>query len=220
VPESPRVVYPRDFWAEENTKYVRPHLRMRKVARLVNRLASGREIGLLDVGCGPATLKLLLAPNIRYYGIDIAIQEPAPNLKQSDILQEPISSDAAPFDLIVAEGLFEYLADKQSQKFAEIADLLTPSGRFIVTYVNFDHRRPNYYWPYSNIQSSGRFRAALAEQFVIERQIPTAHNWNHSEPGRWYVRGSNMYVNVRFPYFTGWLGVEYLYVCRPRIRGN
>jgi SAM-dependent methyltransferase len=220
VPESPRVVYPRDFWAEENTKYVRPHLRMRKVARLVNRLAAGREVGLLDVGCGPATLELLLAPNIRYYGIDIAIQEPAPNLKQRDILQEPISSDAAPFDLIVAEGLFEYLADKQSQKFAEIADLLTPSGRFIVTYVNFDHRRPNYYWPYSNIQSSGRFRAALAEQFVVERQIPTAHNWNHSEPGRWYVRGSNMYVNVRFPYLTGWLGVEYLYVCRPRIRGN
>jgi cyclopropane fatty-acyl-phospholipid synthase-like methyltransferase len=220
VPESPRVVYSRDFWAEENTKYARPHLRMRKVARLVNRLAAGREVALLDVGCGPATLELLLAPNVRYHGIDIAIQEPAPNLKQSDVLAEPISSDAAPFDLIVAEGLFEYLADKQSQKFAEIADLLTPSGRFIVTYVNFDHRRPNYYWPYSNIQSSGRFRAALAEHFVIERQIPTAHNWNHSEPGRWYVRGSNMYLNIRMPFFSSWLGVEYLYVCRPRIRGN
>ena len=193
---------------------------MQKVARLANRLAAGREAGLLDVGCGPATLERLLHPNIRYYGIDIAIHKPAPNLKQSNILQEPISSIAAPFDLVVAEGLFEYLADQQSRKFAEIADLLTPEGKFIVTYVNFGHRRPNYYWPYSNIQSSEVFRAALADHFVVERQLTTAHNWNHSEPGRWYVRGSNMYVNARIPFFTRWLGVEYLYVCRPRIRGN
>jgi SAM-dependent methyltransferase len=220
MPESPRIVYSRDFWAEENTKYVRPHLRMRKVARLVNRIAAGLEVRLLVVGCGPATLERLLAPKIRYYGIDIAIHEPAPNLKQSDILREPISSDGAPFDLIVAEGLFEYLADQESRKFAEIADLLTPSGKFIVTYVNFDHRRPNYYWPYSNIQSSAEFRAALAEHFLVERQLPTAYNWNHSEPGRWSVRESNMYVNVRIPFFTRWLGVEYLYICRPRIRGN
>ena len=129
MPESPQVVYSWDFWAEENTKYLRPHLRMRKVARLVNHLAAGREVRLLDVGCGPATLERLLAPNIRYYGIDIAIREPAANLKQSDILQEPIASSAAPFDLVVAEGLFEYLADQQSRKFAEIAGLLTLSGQ-------------------------------------------------------------------------------------------
>jgi cyclopropane fatty-acyl-phospholipid synthase-like methyltransferase len=220
MPESPQVVYSRDFWAEENTKYLRPHLRMRKVARLVNHLAAGREVRLLDVGCGPATLERLLAPNIRYYGIDIAIREPAPNLKQSDILQEPISSSAAPFDLIVAEGLFEYLADQQSRKFAEIASLLTLSGKFVASYVNFGHRQPNYYWPYSNIQSPEAFRGGLAAHFVVERQFPTAHNWNHSEPGRWYVRGANMYFNLRIPFFTRRLGVEYLYVCRRRIRGN
>ena len=34
-----------------------------------------------DIGCGPATLKQLLRPNINYYGIDITIlQEPASNL--------------------------------------------------------------------------------------------------------------------------------------------
>ena len=77
-----------------------------------------------------------------------------------------------------------------------------------------------YDWPYSNIQSSEEFRAALAEHFLVERQLPTAYNWNHSEPGRWYVRGSNLYLNIRIPFFTRWLGVEYLYICRPRIRGN
>ena len=78
--KSPGAVYKRDFWADENTKYTRPHHRMLKVARLVNRLAAGKNCRLLDVGCGPATLGLLLDPNMRYYGIDIAIQEPSPNL--------------------------------------------------------------------------------------------------------------------------------------------
>ena len=37
----PGAVYKRDFWADENPKYTRPHHRMLKVARLVNRLAAG-----------------------------------------------------------------------------------------------------------------------------------------------------------------------------------
>jgi SAM-dependent methyltransferase len=212
--EATGAVYQRDFWADENRKYIRPHHRMRKVARVTNRLAGRRDCRLLDVGCGPATLGLLLAPNIQYFGIDIAIQTPSSNLKECDILQEPISSESAPFDLIVAQGLFEYLADSQSRKFAEIADLLAPSGKFVVSYVNFDHRQPDYYWPYSNIQPSAQFRNSLAEHFVVEKQLPTAHNWNHSEPGRWYVQVPNMYINLKVPFLTSWLAVEYLYICR------
>ena len=214
--KSQGTVYKRDFWADENTKYARPHYRMLKVARVVNRLAAGKSCRLLDVGCGPATLGLLLAPNIGYFGIDIAIQEPSPNLKECDILQEPITSEEAPFDLILAQGLFEYLAESHSRKFAEIADLLTPDGKFIVSYVNFDHRRPTYYWPYSSVQSAAQFRNSLAEHFVIERKFPSAHNWNHSEPSRWYVRVPNMYVNRNIPFITKRLGVEYIYICRRR----
>ena len=214
--KSQGTVYKRDFWVDENTKYTRPHHRMLKVARIVDRLANGKECRLLDVGCGPATLQSLLEPNIRYFGIDIAIQEPSPNLKECDVLQEPISFDGRPFDLVVAQGLFEYLADSQSRKFSEIADLLTPDGRFVVSYVNFDHRRPSYYWPYSSVQSPAQFRAALSEQFVIEKQVPTSHNWNHSEPRRWLVRAPSMHVNRNIPLLTSWLGVEYIYVCRRR----
>jgi len=205
-----------DFWSQENLKYTQPHYRMRKVARMVNRLADGKACRLLDVGCGPAALRLLLDPNIAYHGIDIAIQEPSPGLVERDLLSEPIRSDYAPFDLIVAQGFFEYMADAQSQKFAEIADLLAPNGRLVVTYVNFDHRSPYHYSPYSNIQASARFRNSLAEHFVVERHVPTAHNWNHSEPGRWFARGPNMYINVKVPILTSWLAVEYIYVCRPR----
>jgi SAM-dependent methyltransferase len=215
--ESPGAVYKRDFWVDENTKYTRPHHRMLKVARLVNRLAAGKECRLLDVGCGPATLSDLLEPNIHYYGIDIAIQEPAPHLSECDILQEPIGSDDAPFDLIVAQGLFEYLADSRSEKFAEIAELLTPTGTFVVSYVNFDHRRPDHYWPYNSIQPPAQFRESLAEHFVIDKELPTSHNWKHREPGRWLVQAPNMYVNVNVPFLTRRLAVQYLWVCRRRV---
>ena len=47
-------LYKKDFWSEENLKYSRPHYRMKKAARLINRLARGQERMLLDVGCGPA----------------------------------------------------------------------------------------------------------------------------------------------------------------------
>jgi SAM-dependent methyltransferase len=210
-------VFKRDFWSQENLKYSRPHYRMRKMARLVNRLADGKECRLLDVGCGPATLRQLLDPNIDYHGIDIAIQEPSPGLVERDLLREPIASDHAPFDLIVAQGFFEYMADAQSQKFAEIAELLVPDGRLVVTYVNFDHRRPNLYTPYSNIQPSLEFRRDLAEHFAVERQIPTSHNWKHNEPGKWLVRAPNMYIDVNVPMLTSRLAVEYIYVCRPRL---
>ncbi len=213
---SPARVYKRDFWSHENLKYIQPHYRMRKVARVVNRFAGGKACRLLDIGCGPATLRSLLDPNIAYHGIDIAIQQPSPGLVERDLLQEPIRSDHAPFDLIVAQGFFEYMADAQSQKFAEIADLLAPDGWFVVTYVNFDHRRPAHYTPYSNVQGLGEFQRSLTGHFAVERRIPTAHNWNHSEPGQWFVRVPNMYIEVNLPKLTRWLAVEFIYVCRRR----
>ena len=212
----PGAVYKREFWVDENTKYTRPHHRMLKVARLVNGMTAGRNCRLLDVGCGPATLGLLLGPNVQYYGVDIAIQRPAPNLTECDILQEPIRSDKAPFDVIVAQGLFEYLADSHARKFAEIAELLAPDGKFIASYVNFDHRRPNHYWPYSSIQPAAQFRDSLTEHFIIEKQFPTSHNWNHHDPERWCFRVPNMYINLNIPFVTRRLCVQYLFVCRRR----
>ena len=190
------------------------------MARIANRLSGSAPVRLLDVGCGPATLEHLLKPNIAYFGIDIAIHDSAPNLKESDILEEPIGFGDRPFEIVVAQGLFEYLGDKQSQKLLEIADVVSDAGVFIATYVNFDHRSPNLYWPYSNVQSPAEFRASLAEVFVIERQFATAHNWNHTEPTRWFTRVPNTYLNVRVPFLSPRLAVEYVYICRKRDRGG
>ncbi len=206
----------KDFWIQENLKYVKPHFRLEKSARIVNKIAQGRECDLLDVGCGPATLMHLVDRNVHYYGMDIAIHNPAPNLVELDFVDVPIKFDDRHFDIVVAQGVFEYTGNVQSQKFAEIADLLTKDGIFIVSFVNFSHRKREIYGPYNNIQSFADFRQSLTQYFKIDRFFPTSHNWNHSEPGRKFMKAAQMRMNINLPIISPALAVEYFVICSPR----
>ncbi|MDP9222521.1 MAG: class I SAM-dependent methyltransferase [Actinomycetota bacterium] len=206
----------KDFWIQENLKYVKPHFRLEKSARIVNKIAQGRECDLLDVGCGPATLMHLVDRNVHYYGMDIAIHNPAPNLVELDFVDVPIKFDDRHFDIVVAQGVFEYTGNVQSQKFAEIADLLTKDGIFIVSFVNFSHRKREIYGPYNNIQSFADFRQSLTQYFKIDRFFPTSHNWNHSEPGRKFMKAAQMRMNINIPIISPALAVEYFVICSPR----
>jgi SAM-dependent methyltransferase len=206
-------LYKKNFWSKENLKYSRPHYRLEKSARIVNRLARGKRLTLLDVGCGPAALMPLLRSNIQYYGIDIAIHDPAPNLIEADLLNTPIQFDDKRFDIVIAQGFFEYMGTFQAQKFAEISKLLNDDGIFIASYVNFGHRNARLYWPYSNVQPLNDFRHGLTEYFEIKRSVPTSHNWNHSEPGRKFIRTPNMHININVPFISPVLAVEYFFIC-------
>lgn len=208
--------YKRDFWRKENLKFCTPHFRLRKSAAMVNKIAAGRVCDLLDVGCGPGTLATLLRPGITYFGIDIAIPEPAPNLIEADFLETPISFHGRKFDIIVAQGVFEYVGTFQEAKFAEISGLLKTNGRFLASYMNFDHRCRYVYWPYSNVQPLRDFRVSLERYFTIEKYVPTSHNWNHSEPNRPLVQA--LQPSVRLPVVSRYLAVGYFFVCSRRPR--
>jgi len=211
------VPYPgRDFWRKQNLKHTPAHYRLQKSARLITRLAGERECDLLDVGCGPATLMRLLPKNVHYYGIDIAIQSPAQNLIEVDILETPIRFGDRQFDIIVAFGLFEYVGGLQAQKFIEIAQLLKKDGTFIVSYTNFGHRQRNLFWAYSNVQPIDEFKRSLERCFEIRRVFPASHNWNHGQPYRKLVRAANMHVNSNIPYVSPRLAVEYFFICSLR----
>jgi SAM-dependent methyltransferase len=205
--------YKRDFWSKENLKFARIHYRLAKAARIVTRVARGRECTLLDVGCGPAALMQVLPENIHYYGIDIAIQEPAENLLEADFLENPVKFGDKKFDVVLAQGVFEYMGEFQSQKFTEIAQLLNSDGTFIVSYVNFGHRNREVYEPYSNVQSLEDFRASLTRHFTINRYFPTSHNWGHAEPNRRLVKTVNMHINANIPFISPVLAVEYFFIC-------
>jgi SAM-dependent methyltransferase len=205
--------YKRDFWADENLRYVEPHFRLAKAARIVNRIARGRQCELLDVGCGPATLASIVNGNIDYYGIDIAIHNPAPNLLETDFLAEPIAFDGKLFDIIVAQGVFEYVGRFQAQKLVEIKGLLKRNGKFLVSYVNFDHRRSLVYPPYSNVQAFEEFRQSLLREFRIDRYFPTSHRWRHHEPRRRIAKALQMRMNMNIPWVSRLLAVEYFFIC-------
>jgi polysaccharide pyruvyl transferase WcaK-like protein/SAM-dependent methyltransferase len=208
--------YKEDYWREENLKFRRPHHRLEKSARIIGRLSQGRKCELLDVGCGPAALKCLLPPNVNYYGIDIAIREPAPNLMEADILQTPIGFGDKKFDMVSAQGVFEYLGDHQLEKFSEIANILKSDGKFLVSYWNFGHRRPLVYDSFSHVQPLAGFRRTLEQYFSVDRSFPVAHNWEQSSPSRPFVRAINMSVNVHIPVISPRLAVEYFFLCSRR----
>jgi SAM-dependent methyltransferase len=209
-------LYKKDFWSKENLKFSEPWYRIEKSARLITRLAEGRQCSLLDVGCGPAALMRLLPPNVHYYGIDIAIQNPAPNLIESDILKSPISFGDKRFDIIIAQGLFEYLGEFQSQKFAEIAKILNDDGTFIVSYTNFRHRKSVVYHAFSNVVSMDKFRNDLVRYFDIRRCFPFSHNWKYGQPSRKLVKAVNMHVSANIPLISTALAIEYFFICSPR----
>jgi SAM-dependent methyltransferase len=207
-----RVLYKKDFWRAENLNYSRPHRRMMKVARVVNSLAQGKERTLLDVGCGPATLASLLQPNVHYHGVDIAIQEPAPNLLEADLLETAIGFDDRKFDIVVAQGFFEYVGKFQSQKLAEIAGILADGGTFITSYVNFGHRDRYIYKPYSNVQPFAQFRANVAEHFTLQRVLPTSYNWHHHESPRKIVQALGLNTDLNIPIVGGAFAVQYILI--------
>lgn len=206
----------RDFWIKENTKHVPAHYRLQKCGRIVSRLAGGRPCDLLDVGCGPATLRSVLPENVHYFGIDIAIHDPAPNLMESDILEAPISFGEKKFDVVVAQGLFEYVGTHQSEKFGEIARLLRENGKFVVTYTNFDHRARQIFEAFSNVQPPADFRRDLERYFTIDRAFPASHNWYGGQPTRTLIKAVNMHLNASIPVISPRLAVEYFYICSPR----
>ena len=208
--------YKRDFWARENLKYVRPHFRLKKAARLVNKIAAGQDCKLLDVGCGPATLMRLLDPNIHYRGIDMAIHSPSPDLVEMDFVENPIRFGEEKFDIVIAQGVFEYIGKVQLKKLQEISRLLRPGGRFIVSYVNFDHHKRVLYEPYNNVQLFTEFRDSVGQVFNIDRTVPTSHNWRHREPDWWFMEQIHMGITGTIPLISRLFAVEYFLVCSSR----
>lgn len=206
-------LYKKEFWNEENLKYLQPHYRLQKCARIINKIARGRECDLIDVGCGPATLAKLLDKNISYYGIDIAIHDPAPNLIEMDFLENEIGFGNKLFDIIVAQGVFEYIGGYQNQKLHEIKNILNENGKFITSYNNFNHIHKFIYQPYNNIKPINDFKSDLSSIFKIERCFPTSYNWMGREPRREKFKKIQMYLYMNIPIISRMFGVEFFFIC-------
>jgi SAM-dependent methyltransferase len=211
----------RDFWLEENLNYADPYFRLEKCARIVNSLAQGRDCDLLDVGCGPATLASLLHKNIAYFGLDIAIHNPAPNLRELDFAQNEIEFDGRSFDIIVAAGVFEYLGLHQNKKFSEIRTVMKRDGKFVLTYTNFNHLNDKLidHSIYNNIKTIDAFKRELEAYFRIEKWYPSSHNWYCSEPRRKFLKQVQMPLEIFIPIISPMLAINYFFICSLKDEG-
>lgn len=206
----------RDYWIVENALYAKPSFRLQKCARIVQELTKGRACSLLDVGCGPAALRECLSPNFSYYGIDIAIHQPASYLQEIDFGRNTICFDNKRFDVVTALGVFEYMGEYQNRKMQEIRDILNPDGKFIMSYINFGHFR-HMVWPnYNNVQPIAHMKKSLEEVFQVERCFPASHHWRQKQPGEKAMPGLQMRVNFNIPLLSPMLAVEYFFVCSHR----
>jgi len=206
----------RDYWIVENTLYTEASFRLRKCARVLNQLVRNRDCALLDVGCGPAALRPLLNPNIRYYGIDIAIHEPAAHLKELDIARKPIDFDGRRFDFVVALGFFEYMGDQQNRKLEEIKAILKDDGKFMMSYINFGHFHRRVWPNYNNIQSIAEMRESLKDVFRVDKWFPASHHLRQKQPGKYALPALQMHVNWNISVISPLMAVEYFFICSPR----
>lgn len=208
--------FKKEFWTTENQRYSEPHFRLQKLAGIVNRFARGRPCDLLDVGCGPAALSRLLEANVRYHGLDIALQSSAPNLRELDFLEHRIDWNGARFDIVVASGLFEYMGHSQEIKLGEIHQILNKDGMFVVSYINFEHIHRIVSPLYNNIQPVRSFKAGLKECFDVRASYPVSYNWQGTPPRRGWLQLIERHINVDLPIAGRLLGVEYFFICSPR----
>ncbi len=206
----------KDYWIVENAQYAEPSFRLQKCARIVNEIARGRACNLLDVGCGPAALRGLLSSNVSYYGLDIAIQEPASYLREVDFGRNEISYGEKRFDVVVALGVFEYMGQYQNRKFGEIRDILNKDGKFIMSYINFGHLRRRVWSNYNNVQSIAKMAKSLNEIFQLEKCFPASHHWRQKQPGKYAIPAVQMHLNFNIPMVSPWLAVEYFFICSHR----
>jgi hypothetical protein len=155
----------------------------------------------------------LLPGNISYYGIDIAIHNAAPNLLEADIVETPIRFGDKRFQIVVAQGLFEYLGDAQSSKFADVASILDDRGIFLVTFTNFGHRNAQVYEPFNNIRTVQAFSQDLGAHFKVVKAVPISHTWRGGQPTRALIRSANMHISLNVPLVSPRLAVEYGFLC-------
>lgn len=206
----------REFWFTENLRYSAPHYRLCRIAGIVNAIARGSECDLLDVGCGPAALARLLDRNIRYFGIDIAIHQPAPNLFEADVVDGGLSGLGRTFDIVVASGFFEYVGGMESRIFNDIREVLRPAGTFVVSYINFEHIHRIVTSAYSNVRTIRAFRDTLTRVFEVTRCFPVSYNWRGTAPRRPLLQKLEMHFDVDVPVAGRFLGVEYVFLCSHR----
>jgi len=157
----------RKSWEQESHHYDTLHVRLKRIVDLAEGTRGQR---LLDIGCSAGTLGAALSSRWTYHGCDISASAVASAPRGTcvawDLEQGLPPFDGAPYDVITASGILEYIADVPKLLQAARARL-APAGKLIVSYFNMHHRSRQTGTPFrhehwKNNWTASEFRAMLA----------------------------------------------------------
>ncbi|MFA6393954.1 MAG: class I SAM-dependent methyltransferase [Patescibacteria group bacterium] len=131
------------YWSIESLKYQKPHERIRKIYREIIKGSTSGSV--LDIGCGPASLALLLqSGNFKYSGVDVFKQNiPSGRYRVFDLEHDDFSNFPFDeiFDVVVISGVIEYLSIERVRELLKYLRLKLSdrNTKIIITYTNFSH---------------------------------------------------------------------------------
>jgi SAM-dependent methyltransferase len=122
---------------------------------------------VLDLGCGPATMRAVLPTHVEYFGVDFApsiireLGDPS-HFEVADFNVDPTCFGTKKFDVLICSGIFEYI--REPLRFiAFLASKVSDEGHLILSYTNRQHfrsipamlrgERPTYVDPHHNFTS-------------------------------------------------------------------
>ena len=127
---------PNSEWTQLVDSYAVPHLRLRQVAALINRLKPSQ---IVDLGCATGALHQL-CPGIEYIGCDFVAPTRATEFpfSQCNFNQQNLPVDLTDLELIVCSGILEYIEDLPGF-LSEVRSRLRHDGHLVATYFNMNH---------------------------------------------------------------------------------
>jgi SAM-dependent methyltransferase len=159
-------------------EFVVPLLRDRIEAALREDLPPPPRV-VLDVGCGRQPFRRLLeGPGSVYVGTDVT-QTPERTVDVVAAIDAPLPAELlarGPFDFVLCTEVLEHVAD-WSAAFANLAALLRPGGRALVTCPHFYklHEEPYDFWR-PTPHALGHF--ARANGLAVVRQEAAGDGWD------------------------------------------
>lgn len=177
------------YWDERGLAFQKVHHRLRIIREMFDRIP-GPVTTVLDLGCGPATLRQVLPPHVEYFGVDFAaaiveaFADPA-HFEVADFNVNPSCFDTKTFDVLICSGIFEYVRDPH--RFVELLERkATIGGHLILSYTNRQHFRsipamvrgehPTYVDPHYNFTSIPQtMRLLSAHRFQLVSYTGITH---------------------------------------------
>lgn len=139
----------RQHWNRRASAFNNLHPRLHVIRALLDSIPI-RITSVLDVGCGPGTLKQLMPEGVEYFGVDIATDaisaagDPE-HFAVEDLEVAPRAFGDRTFDVVICSGIFEYIHDRD-QFLAFLHRKTTAGGHLVLSQTNHQHYRDGLDW--------------------------------------------------------------------------